>query len=78
MINTFSEVIKVSTLSERIEFALEIRNMKQADIVKATGLSSGLVSQICSGKTTNPKLNHIMAIAKALNVSLDYLAGMKE
>ena len=68
----------MSTLSERIQFALEMRDMTQADLCRETGFSSALVSQICSGKTTNPKLNHIMAIANALGVSLDYLAGMEK
>jgi len=68
----------MSTLSDRLYFALELRDMSQADLARATGLSTALISQICSGKTTNPKLNHIIAIAKVLNVSLDFLAGMNE
>ena len=67
----------MDTLAERISYAMRIRGMTQADIVRATGLSSALVSQICSGKTTNPKLNHIIAIANTLDVSLDYLAGLR-
>ena len=65
----------MSTLDERIRFALELRNMSQADLARATGMSTALIAQICSGTTKDPRLGSVLKIAAALDVSLDFLAG---
>ena len=63
------------TLSERIQNALDVRNMTQADLVRITGMSSAIISQIVSGKTPDPRFMTVVKIARALGVSLEYLAG---
>lgn len=63
------------TLAERIIYALESQNKTQADLARETGLSTAIISQITSGKTKDPRLSNIIAIADALNVPVDYLAG---
>lgn len=68
----------MSTLSERIYYVMNLEDVTQADLARATGLSTAVVSQIVSGKTKDPRLTNVMAIAKALGVSLDYLAGVNE
>ena len=65
------------TLSERIQNALDVRNMTQADLVRITGMSSAVISQIVSGKTPDPRFTSVVKIARALDVSLEYLAGKK-
>lgn len=65
------------TLSERIQNALDVRGMTQADLVKITGMSSAIISQIVSGKTPDPRFMTVVKIARALDVSLEYLAGKK-
>lgn len=62
-------------LSELINAAMIKRDMHQIDIVKATGLSSAVVSQIVSGTTKNPTFTNVIKIANALNMPLDYFAG---
>lgn len=63
------------TLSERISYAMEKQGMTQADLARATGLSTGLVAQIVSGHTQDPRLSNVVKIADALHVPTDYLAG---
>ena len=63
------------TLSERIQNALDVRGMTQADLVRITGMSSAIISQIVSGKTPDPRFMTVVKIARALDVSLEYLAG---
>ena len=65
-------------LSERIQAALAARGMKQADLARETGLSTALIAQITTGQTSNPQFRHVVAISKALDVTLDYLAGYEE
>lgn len=64
-------------LGERIQSALEVRDMTQADLARATGLSTGLIAQIVSGRTADPRFSNVVKIAKALDVSLEYLAGTR-
>ena len=62
-------------LAERINAAMEERGMTQADVARKTGLSTAIVAQICTGRTTDPGFTKVVKIAKALDVSLNYLAG---
>ena len=64
-------------LGERINRAMEVREMSQADLARATGMSTGLIAQICTGLTKDPRFDTVIRIAKALDVSLEYLAGWK-
>ena len=64
-----------SSLSERINFAMEKQGLQQADLARMTGLSTAVISQIVSGKTENPTFSKVVLIARALNVPIDYLAG---
>lgn len=64
----FSEVLK-STLKER--------GMKQADLCKISGIPRSLMSEYINGKKS-PTITNAIAIASALNVTLDYLTGKKE
>ena len=64
-----------NTLSNRLQQAMDKRGVTQADLARMTGLSTAIVSQIVSGKTKDPRFMSIVKIAKALDVSLEYLAG---
>ena len=70
-------MVKAQTIGERIQNALEVREMTQADLARMTGMSQAVISQIVSGKTKDPHFSLVVAIAKALDVSLNYLAGYK-
>lgn len=58
----------------RLTELLEEKKMKQADLCRATGISTSLISQYSSGKAT-PLLDNAKSIARALGVSLDELVG---
>lgn len=64
----------MTTISERIKQALEIREMKQADLIRKTGINKGALSSYISGKY-EPKQNNIYLMARALNVSEAWLMG---
>ena len=64
----------MKTTSERIKKGMDLRNLKQADLVKMTGISKGALSSYISGRYI-PKQNNIYRIAKALNVNEAWLMG---
>lgn len=63
------------SFGERLISTLERKGLKQADLCKATGFKSGLISQLVTDPTRDPRLSTAAKIAEALDVSLDYLAG---
>ena len=69
--NTWS---KTSSTSERLKEAMQIRNMKQADLMRATGLAKGGISNYVTGRY-EPKSDIISKLAKALNCSEMWLWG---
>lgn len=54
---------------------MDERGLKQVDLCELTGLSSAQVNHLVTGKTKDPKLSTALVVAKALKVSLDFLAG---
>ncbi|MBR2881599.1 MAG: helix-turn-helix transcriptional regulator [Prevotella sp.] len=65
----------MSTLAERIRFAMDMRGMTQADLARATGIATSNVAYIVNGDVKNPRFDSVVKIARALDVSLEYLAG---
>ena len=65
---------RVSTTAERLKEAMRIRNMKQADLARATGLAKGGISNYVTGRY-EPKSDIISKLAKALGVSEMWLWG---
>lgn len=64
----------MKTTAERIKEGMELRQLKQADLVEMTGISKGALSSYISGRYV-PKQNNIFLISKALNVSESWLMG---
>ena len=62
-------------ISERIAQALEIRNMKQSELVEKTGIGKSSISTYISG-SYEPKQRNIYKIAKALDVNEAWLMGL--
>lgn len=60
--------------SESLNAILRNQNIKQADLCRMTGISIGLMSGYCTGKT-EPSLTKAIVIADALQITLDELAG---
>ena len=63
------------TFMNRFNTALELRDMKPADIHRATGLSESLISQYRKG-ISEPKSDKIALLAGALRVNPAWLMGI--
>lgn len=64
----------MATIAERIQEALEIRNLKQTDLVEKTGIGKSSISTYISGEY-EPKQRNIYKIAEALDVNEAWLMG---
>jgi len=64
----------MKTIAERIKTGLELRNMKQADLVEKTGIGKSSISTYISGEY-EPKQRNIYKIALALDVNESWLMG---
>lgn len=64
----------MKTTAERIQEGMNLRNLKQSDLVEKTGISKGALSSYLSGRYV-PKQNNIYLISKALNVNEAWLMG---
>lgn len=65
----------MATTAQRIKEALELRQMKQADLAEKTGIGKSSISTYISGEY-NPKQKNLYKMAKALNVSETWLMGL--
>lgn len=72
--NEAPQYAKVATFSERIKYAMAVKDIKQTDIVKILGIGKGHFSSYVSGRY-EPKQNNLHLIAKILNVNEAWLAG---
>ena len=50
---------------------MEIKNISLYRLSKMTGISDSQLGKILNGITTNPRINTVKAIAKALDVSIN-------
>lgn len=66
------------SFGQRMLKILDEKDWSQADLCKATGFKSGLISQLATDPNRDPRVSTAAAIAKALDVSLDYLAGLTD
>ncbi len=65
---------RVTTTSERLKEALRLRDMRQTDLSKATGIDKGSISCYVSGRY-EPKNEAVYKMAQALSVSEMWLWG---
>ena len=66
--------MKKAETKDRIKEAMEIREIKQAELVEKTGIDKGQMSSYLSGKY-KPKQGNLEKIAKALFVDEAWLMG---
>lgn len=64
-------------ISERIFMILEQKGMRQIDFSAKTGISQSTIAD-WKRRKTNPSADKILKIAKALDVSVEYLLGGKD
>lgn len=60
--------------NEALQRAISSRDLKQADLCRMSGIPSSLMSHYLAGKKV-PTLTNAIAMADALQISLDELAG---
>lgn len=61
-------------LKDRLQMALDMRNMKAADLCQKTGIPKGAISYYLSGKS-EPKADRLYIICKALDVAEAWMLG---
>lgn len=61
-------------IAERIRTAMNLRKMRQVDIIQATGINKGSLSSYLSGKY-QPKQANIYLLADVLQVNEGWLMG---
>lgn len=64
----------MNIIAERLRIGMELRGLRQNDLVDLTGISKGAVSSYLSGRYV-PKQNNIDLLADALRVNPSWLAG---
>lgn len=68
-------------MAPRLDKINELRKMRGLTIealAESSGVSVSTVKKICAGITTNPNLETVKAIARALNCSLDNISDSEE
>ena len=66
--------MKIDNFANRLKQALEIRKMKQVDLVNKTGIDKSLISNYLSGNYSAGQ-EKLTALADALNTSETWLMG---
>lgn len=64
----------MATTAERLKEIIEIRNIKQVELMERTGISKGALSSYLSGRYI-PKQENVYKLAKALGVNPAWLMG---
>lgn len=64
----------MSIVSERLRYAMKLRNMKQVDLVEKTGIGKSSISTYLSGEYF-PKQTNTYKLAEALRVNPSWLMG---
>ena len=64
----------MTNIAERLKQAMELQELRQADLAEKSGVNKGALSSYISGRY-QPKQENIFRLAKALNVSEAWLMG---
>lgn len=68
------EFEKVASIADRLREAMRIRDMKQIELVRKTGINRSAISRYLSGEY-EPKSKPIYELSKALDVAEQWLMG---
>lgn len=63
---------------DRVEGAIEKRDLNSKKLARMTGISEAAISKLLSGKTPGMSAVYLARIAKELKVSVDYLMGFTD
>lgn len=67
----------MDSFKKRVKDIMQNKGLKQSDLAKMTGITEATISRYCNGRRT-PNIKALVKIAKILNVSTDYLLGIKD
>lgn len=65
----------MDTFAERLSHAMKLKEVRQLELAKATGVSTTAVNKWLKGNTKNLKSNHLFTIADFLDVSASWLVN---
>lgn len=68
------DFVQVDSVADRLREAMNMRNKKQVDLERETGINRSAISRYLSGEY-EPKNKPIYELAKALDVSEQWLMG---
>ncbi len=68
----------MSTFGERVATTRERLRLRQTDLAARVGVTPGSINKIESGETKGAKPSTLAALARALGVSMEWLATGKE
>ncbi len=68
---------KITKFRERFNECLKYANVKQTDLAKIANVSKQCISDYKSGKS-EPSIDTLFLLCKALDVSADYLLGLED
>ena len=66
-----------NNLATKLRVAMAINKISSAQLARDIGVSSSAIREICKG-ATNPRADTLTCICRQLNISADYLLGLKE
>ena len=67
----------LDVFSGNLRKVMKYKKMRQSELCRLTGIPTSHMSKYCTGKN-EPSMYRALAIAKALGISLRYLAGRVE
>lgn len=65
-------------ISERVKYQMKKQNLNYRDITNNYDIALGTLTKICNGNYKTVSTDTILTLCKALNVSSDYLLGLKD
>lgn len=73
--NIIHQVDKIDHIALNLSKLLKANNMSESDIAKALGIPTMTIWRLITGKTTDPRISTLKAIADYFKVSIDTLVG---
>ena len=64
------------TLAERVVTLRRRTGLSQEKLAQRMNMSRNTLWHIESGRTANPRMDHLIALCQALGISADYLLGL--
>jgi|RhiMetdeSRZDD1v2_1073273.scaffolds.fasta_scaffold3049447_1 transcriptional regulator with XRE-family HTH domain len=68
----------MTTFGERVAQLRDERGWTQKELAERTGVQYETINRIENGKHTAPRVHVLVALARALGTTTDYLCGMYE